>query len=145
MKVQFTRLDSDAQVPTYATLGAAGVDLRAMLHDPLYLHPGEAKIIGTGIAIHIGDPTYCGKLYPRSGLGSKHGIVLGNGTGILDSDYQGEIKVCLWNRSDNGYEIEPGERIAQLVITPVMQVEFEEVNAFEASKRGAEGFGSTGK
>jgi dUTP pyrophosphatase len=120
------------------------MDLCALLAEPLMLHPGEQHMIPTGLAMYIGDPAYCGKIYPRSGLGAKHGLVLGNLVGLIDSDYQGELMICLWNRSYRTYEIQPGERIAQMVIEPVKRAAFRLVEAFEASERGEGGFGSTG-
>lgn len=143
--VQIRRLHPEAQIPAYATPGAAAIDLRAILPHPVWLQPGQQAMIGTGLAIYIGDPAYCGKIYPRSGLGAKHGIVLGNGTGVIDADYQGEILVCLWNRSDRAYEIQPGERIAQMCCEVVERFAFQEVSEFAASERGAGGFGSSGR
>lgn len=143
--VQIKRLHADAVIPSYAKPGDAAVDLCAILPHATWLQPGQQQFIGTGLAIHIGDPAYCGKIYPRSGLGAKHGIVLGNGTGVIDSGFQGEIMVCLWNRSDRAYEIQPGERIAQMALEVVERFKFEEVAEFAASERGAGGFGSTGK
>ena len=133
------------QMPAYATTGSAGLDLRAMLDEALVLQPGETKLIKTGLAIHLKDPGYAAMILPRSGLGHKHGIVLGNLVGLIDSDYQGELMVSTWNRSDTPFTIEPMERIAQLVIVPVIQMEMEVVDEFEASDRGTGGFGSTGK
>ena len=131
-------------LPAYATPGSAGLDLRACLDAPLVLEPGQSQLIPTGLAIHIGDPGLAAMLLPRSGLGHKHGIVLGNLVGLIDSDYQGQVMVSLWNRGAQAYVIQPGERIAQMVVVPVVQVEFEVVEEFEASVRGAGGFGSTG-
>jgi len=131
--------------PAYATPGAAGLDLRACLDAPLALAPGEAQLVPTGLAIHIGDPGYAAMILPRSGLGHKHGIVLGNLVGLIDSDYQGQLMVSAWNRSREPFTIQPLERIAQLVIVPVAQVRLNVVEAFAASARGAGGFGSTGK
>ena len=133
-----------AQLPAYATPGAAGLDLRACLDEPLHLAPGAAALIPTGLAIHIGDPGLAAMLLPRSGLGHKHGIVLGNLVGLIDSDYQGPLMVSCWNRSDRAFVLQPMERIAQLVIVPVVQADFRVVETFEASARGAGGFGSTG-
>lgn len=132
-------------LPTYATSGSAGMDLRACLEAPLTVAPGETKLIDTGFSIFIGDPTLAATILPRSGLGHKHGIVLGNLVGLIDSDYQGPLMVSCWNRSDTAYTIEPGERIAQLVILPVIKAAFEVVNEFEESERGDGGFGSTGR
>jgi len=133
------------QLPTYATPGSAGLDLRACLPAPLVLQPGEAQLLPTGIAIHIGDPGLAAMILPRSGLGHKHGIVLGNLVGLIDSDYQGQVLVSCWNRGREAFEVKPMERIAQLVIVPVVQVELNVVESFEESTRGAGGFGSTGK
>ena len=133
------------QLPTYATPGSAGLDLRACIDAPLVLAPGEAQLIGTGLAIHIADPGLAAMILPRSGLGHKHGIVLGNLVGLIDSDYQGPLMVSLWNRGQAKFTIQPMDRIAQLVLVPVKQVEFEVVDEFAASARGAGGFGSTGK
>lgn len=132
-------------LPAYATPGAAGLDLRAALNEPLTLHPGETKLIPTGIAIHLGDPGLAAMILPRSGLGHKHGIVLGNLVGLIDSDYQGELMVSTWNRGQSAFTIAPLERLAQLVIVPVVQVAFNVVDAFASSERGNQGFGSTGR
>ena len=132
------------KMPSYATEGSAGLDLRAMLDEPLTLNPGETKLIKTGLAIHLADPGYAALILPRSGLGHKHGIVLGNLVGLIDSDYQGELMVSTWNRGTAPFTIEPMERIAQLVIVPVVQMQMNIVDDFEASDRGAGGFGSTG-
>lgn len=133
------------KMPAYATAGSAGLDLRAMLDEPLTLAPGETKLIKTGLAIHLADPNYAALILPRSGLGHKHGIVLGNLVGLIDSDYQGELMVSTWNRGQEAFTIEPMERIAQLVIVPVVQMQMNIVDDFAASDRGAGGFGSTGK
>ncbi len=133
------------QLPHYATPGAAGLDLRACIEAPVTLAPGATELIPTGIAIHIGDARYAALILPRSGLGHKHGIVLGNLVGLIDSDYQGQLMVSCWNRGGASFTINPLERIAQLVIVPVLQVEFNVVESFEESSRGAGGFGSTGK
>ncbi len=133
------------QLPGYATAGAAGLDLRACIDAPLALAPGDTQLVPTGIAIHLGDPGYAALVLPRSGLGHKHGIVLGNLVGLIDSDYQGEIMVSCWNRGRESFTIQPLERIAQLVVVPVVRVEFNVVEEFAASDRGAGGFGSTGK
>ena len=133
------------QLPAYATPGSAGLDLRACLDAPITLEPNGWQLVGTGIAIHLADPGYAALILPRSGLGHKHGIVLGNLVGLIDSDYQGELKVSAWNRSDVPFVLQPMERLAQLVIVPVVQVELNVVESFEESARGAGGFGSTGK
>ncbi|AEV25928.1 MULTISPECIES: dUTP diphosphatase [Azospira] len=131
--------------PQYATPGSAGLDLRACIEAPVKLHPGETQLIPTGIAIHLNDPGMAAMILPRSGLGHKHGIVLGNLVGLIDSDYQGEIMVSTWNRGKEAFTINPLDRIAQLVVVPVLQVQFNLVDEFAASDRGAGGFGSTGK
>ena len=133
------------QLPQYATPGSAGLDLRACVDAPLPLNPGQCELIPTGIAIHINDPGYAAVILPRSGLGHKHGIVLGNLVGLIDSDYQGQLFVSTWNRGSTPFVVNPMERLAQLVIIPIMQVEFNVVDDFGASDRGAGGFGSTGK
>jgi len=132
-------------LPAYATRGSAGLDLRACIDAPLTLAPGASELIPTGLAIHIADPAYAAVILPRSGLGHKHGIVLGNLVGLIDSDYQGPLMVSAWNRGDQPFVLEPLERLAQLVIVPVQQVEFDIVDEFDDSERGAGGFGSTGK
>ncbi|TXL66233.1 dUTP diphosphatase [Zeimonas arvi] len=132
------------QMPHYATAGSAGLDLRACLDAPLTLAPGDAQLIPTGMAIHLGHPGYAAMILPRSGLGTKHGIVLGNLVGLIDSDYQGPLMVSCWNRGKAAFTIEPMERVAQMVVVPVVQVEMNVVEGFEASERGAGGFGSTG-
>ncbi len=132
-------------LPHYATPGAAGLDLRACLEAPLTLAPGQSQLVSSGIAIHVGDPGYAAVILPRSGLGSKNGIVLGNLVGLIDSDYQGPLMVSLWNRGAASFTVQPLDRIAQLVVVPVVQVEFEVVEEFAASARGAGGFGSTGR
>jgi dUTP pyrophosphatase len=134
-----------ALLPHYATRGAAGLDLRACITAPLNLAPGDSDLVSSGIAIHVGDPGYAAMVLPRSGLGAKNGIVLGNLVGLIDSDYQGPLMVSLWNRGRAAFTIQPLDRIAQLIVVPVMQVEFEVVEEFAASARGAGGFGSTGK
>ena len=134
-----------AQLPQYATPGSAGLDLRACLEKPLTLAPGQTELIPSGIAIHLADPGLAAVILPRSGLGHKHGIVLGNLVGLIDSDYQGQVFVSTWNRGNAPFTIEPMERLAQLVIIPVVQVDFNVVADFGASRRGAGGFGSTGK
>jgi len=132
-------------LPHYGTPGAAGLDLRACLDAPLTLKPGDSQLVPSGIAIHIGDPGFAAIVLPRSGLGAKHGIVLGNLVGLIDSDYQGQVFVSVWNRGQAAFTIQPMDRIAQLVVVPVQQVEFNLVEEFSASSRGAGGFGSTGK
>lgn len=133
------------QLPAYATAGSAGLDLRACIDAPLEIAPGETQLIPTGIAIHIADPGYAALILPRSGLGHKHGIVLGNLVGLIDSDYQGQLMVSTWNRGQTTFTLNPMERLAQLVIVPVMQVGFNVVEDFGDSERGSGGFGSTGK
>jgi len=133
------------QLPHYATAGSAGLDLRACLDKPVELAPGAAELVPTGVAIHIADPGYAAMILPRSGLGHKNGIVLGNLVGLIDSDYQGQLMVSVWNRGKASFTIQPMERIAQMVIVPVMQVELNIVDDFAVSNRGAGGFGSTGK
>ena len=132
-------------LPAYATPGSAGLDLRACLDAPLVLAPGQAELIPTGLSIHIGDPGLAAMLLPRSGLGHKHGIVLGNLVGLIDSDYQGPLMVSCWNRGSAAFTVQPMERIAQMVIVPVVQARFNVVESFDASQRGEGGFGSTGK
>ena len=133
------------QLPAYATAGSAGLDLRACLDAPLALAPGQAQLIPTGLAIHIADPGLAAMILPRSGLGHKHGIVLGNLVGLIDADYQGPLMVSCWNRGAAPFTVQPFERIAQLVIVPVVQAEFRVVESFDASERGSGGFGSTGR
>jgi dUTP pyrophosphatase len=133
------------QLPAYGTPGSAGLDLRACIDAPLILQPGETHLVPTGLAIHIGNPGYAAMILPRSGLGHKHGIVLGNLVGLIDSDYQGQLMVSTWNRGQTEFTLNPMERLAQLVIVPVMQVGFNVVEEFTSSERGAGGFGSTGK
>ncbi len=132
-------------LPHYATPGAAGLDLRACIDAPRVLEPGDAQLVPSGIAIHLADPGYAALVLPRSGLGATHGIVLGNLVGLIDSDYQGQILVSVWNRGRAAFTVQPMERIAQLVVVPVQQVEFELVEEFRASTRGSRGFGSTGR
>lgn len=143
--IQLRILDERARAPEYATPGSAGLDLRALLDAPLTLAPGDTQLIRTGLSIHIADPGLAAVVLPRSGLGHKHGIVLGNLVGLIDSDYQGELMVSCWNRGRDSFTIEPGERIAQLVILPVVQARFSVVDTFEASQRGEGGFGSSGR
>ena len=147
MKIDVKILDARLaqQLPAYATPGSAGLDLRACLEQPLTLQPGSCELIPTGLAIHLCDPGYAGLILPRSGLGHKHGIVLGNLVGLIDSDYQGQLLVSAWNRSTQAFTIEPMERLAQLVVVPVVQAQFQVVQEFAAtSARGAGGYGSTG-
>jgi len=139
------RIGKEFPLPHYATPGSAGLDLRACLDAPLTLAPGQTQLIPTGIAIHLDEPGLAAVLLPRSGLGHKHGIVLGNLVGLIDSDYQGQVMVSCWNRGGVPFTIEPGERIAQMVVVPVVQVDFEIVEEFTASHRGAGGFGSSGR
>lgn len=133
------------QLPTYATAGSAGLDLRACIDAPICIAPGETHLIPTGLAIHVANPAYAAMILPRSGLGHKHGIVLGNLVGLIDSDYQGQLMVSTWNRGQTAFTLEPMERLAQLVIVPVLQVGFNIVDEFDTSERGSGGFGSTGK
>jgi dUTP pyrophosphatase len=145
MQIQVRRLDPRIEAaPTYATVGSAGLDLKAAIDAPLTLAPGATELIPTGLSIFIEDPGYAGLILPRSGLGHKHGIVLGNLVGLIDSDYQGPLMVSAWNRSHQAHTFEPLDRIAQLVIVPIVQAQFRWVEAFEASSRGEGGFGSTG-
>jgi dUTP pyrophosphatase len=139
------RLGVEFPLPAYATGGSAGLDLRALLKAPLELAPGRAELIPTGLAIYLEDPGLAAVVLPRSGLGHRHGVVLGNLVGLIDSDYQGELMVSCWNRSGESFTLKPGERIAQLVVVPVVQVELEVVAQFEASARGAGGFGHSGR
>ena len=132
-------------MPSYASQGAAGLDLRACLEAALTLEPGDAQLVPSGIAIHLGDAGYAALVLPRSGLGARHGIVIGNLVGLIDSDYQGQIFVSVWNRGRSAFTIQPMERIAQIIVVPVQQVEFAVVEEFEASARGSAGFGSTGR
>ncbi len=138
------RIGKSIPLPAYATDGSAGLDLRACLDEPLLLEPGQAHLVPTGLAIHLDDPGLAAVLLPRSGLGHKHGVVLGNLVGLIDSDYQGQVMVSTWNRGSHPYTIQPGERIAQMVIVPVVQAALEIVDTFEESERGAGGFGSSG-
>jgi deoxyuridine 5'-triphosphate nucleotidohydrolase len=145
LKILDPRLGRDYSLPEYATRGSAGLDLRACIEQPLELAPGEAELLPTGLAIHIDDPGLAAVLLPRSGLGHKHGIVLGNLVGLIDSDYQGQVFVSAWNRGKTTFTIHPGERIAQMVIVPVVRARFEVVADFTASERGAGGFGHSGR
>jgi dUTP pyrophosphatase len=145
VKILNDKIGTEIPLPSYATEGSAGVDLRACLDQALTLEPGQTELIPTGIAIHISDPNLAATILPRSGLGHKHGIVLGNLVGLIDSDYQGQLFISCWNRGNTSFQIEPGDRIAQLVILPVVQVEFDLVSEFEQSDRGEGGFGHSGK
>ncbi len=145
LKVLDSRIGTDYPLPHYATAGSAGLDLRAMLDAPLTIEPGQTELIQTGIAIHIADPSLAAVILPRSGLGHKHGLVLGNLVGLIDSDYQGPLMVSAWNRGNDRFVMEPGERLAQLVVVPVVQAEFEVVDEFVATDRGAGGFGHSGR
>jgi len=145
LKILDPRLGTTIPLPEYATEGSAGLDLRACIDAPLTLAPGQTELVPTGIAIHIGDPGLAAVILPRSGLGHKHGIVLGNLVGLIDSDYQGQLFVSVWNRGQAPFTLEVGERMAQLVFVPVVQAHFEVVDEFHASQRGTGGFGSTGR
>lgn len=145
LKILDPRVGRDFPLPQYATEGSAGLDLRALLDGPQALAPGATVLVRTGLAIYIGDPGYAAVILPRSGLGHKHGIVLGNLVGLIDSDYQGELMLSCWNRGSAQFVIEPGERMAQLVIVPVAQAEFQVVEVFEDTARGTGGFGHTGR
>ncbi|MDM7322892.1 MAG: dUTP diphosphatase [Gammaproteobacteria bacterium] len=145
LKILDPRLGTEIPLPEYATAGSAGLDLRACIDAPLTLAPGQTELVPTGIAIHIGDPGLAAVILPRSGLGHKHGIVLGNLVGLIDSDYQGQLFVSLWNRGSTSFTLAVGERMAQLVFVPVVQARFEVVDGFEATDRGVGGFGSTGR
>ncbi len=147
MKVDVKILDARMreQLPTYATLGSAGLDLRACIDSPLEMQSGDTFLMPTGLAVHVADPGYCALVLPRSGMGFKNGIVLANLVGLIDSDYQGQLMVPLWNRSQKAFTLNPLERVAQMIIVPVMQAQFNVVEEFTATERGAGGFGSTGK
>lgn len=144
LKVLDDRIGKEIPLPEHATVGSAGMDLRACIDDPFTLQPGDTELIPTGIAIHISDPKLAATILPRSGLGHKHGIVLGNLVGLIDSDYQGQLYVSVWNRGDKEFTIEVGDRIAQLVFLPVIQVDFDLVDEFDDSDRGEGGFGHSG-
>lgn len=144
LKVLDARLGNEFPLPDYATASSAGMDLRALCQQPIILQPGEAQLIPTGMAIHIGDPNLCAILLPRSGLGHKNGIVLGNLVGLIDADYQGPLMVSTWNRGNAAFTIHPGDRIAQLVLLPIARARFKQVQEFEQSARGDGGFGHTG-
>ena len=145
VKVLDARLGQEWAMPAYATTGSAGLDLRACLDEAIEIAAGETVLVKTGLAIYIEDPNFAGLILPRSGLGHKHGIVLGNLVGLIDSDYQGELMISVWNRGQNTFRLEPGERLAQYVLVPVVHAEFEQVEEFVASERGAGGFGHTGQ
>ncbi|MCH2041161.1 MAG: dUTP diphosphatase [Saccharospirillaceae bacterium] len=145
VKVLDSRIGNEIPMPEYATSGSAGLDLRACLDAPLTLHPGETQLIRTGLSIYIEDPSLAAMLLPRSGLGHKHGIVLGNLVGLIDSDYQGELMVSCWNRGQDSFTIEVGDRLAQMVLVPVVQAEFELVEEFQQTERGDGGFGHSGR
>ncbi len=144
LKVLDARLGSEWPLPAYATEASAGLDLRAALDAPLVLEPGDAALVPSGISIHIADPALCAVILPRSGLGHKHGIVLGNGTGLIDADYQGPLMISVWNRGRETFTMQPGDRIAQLMLLPVVRATLQVVDEFEVSARGAGGFGHTG-
>ncbi|MDO7641339.1 MAG: dUTP diphosphatase [Reinekea forsetii] len=145
LKILDPRMGTEFELPTYGTPGSAGMDLRACLSEPLTLEPGQTQLISTGLAIFLDDPSIAATILPRSGLGHKHGIVLGNLVGLIDSDYQGELMVSCWNRGHSAFTIEPGDRIAQLVLLPVLQANFTLVEDFAPTERGIGGFGSTGR
>lgn len=145
VKILDSRLGTTWPLPHHATAGSAGIDLRACLDEPLLLQPNSTVLVKTGLAIYIADPHYAGLILPRSGLGHKHGIVLGNLVGLIDSDYQGELMVSVWNRGTGEFMLEPGERMAQYVLVPVIQAQFDIVTEFEQSERGSGGFGHTGR
>ena len=145
VKVLDSRLGTEWPMPTYATAGSAGLDLRACVDSSTVIEPGQTVLVKTGLAIYIQDTGFAGMILPRSGLGHKYGIVLGNLVGLIDSDYQGELMVSVWNRSQTAFSLEPGERLAQYVLVPVVQAEFEQVDEFVATERGTGGFGHTGK
>jgi dUTP pyrophosphatase len=145
LKILDQRVGDSIPLPHYATDGSAGMDMRACIDEPITVAPGETVLVPTGLAIHVADPALAAVLLPRSGLGHKHGLVLGNLTGLIDSDYQGQVFISCWNRSSTSYEVQPAERIAQMVFVPVEQVEFKVVEEFAASERGAGGFGHSGK
>jgi len=145
LKILDPRIGDSIPLPHYATEGSAGMDMRACIDEALTVAPGETVLVPTGLAIHVADPGLAAVLLPRSGLGHKHGLVLGNLTGLIDSDYQGQVFISCWNRSATSYEVQPAERIAQMVFVPVEQVQLEVVEEFDSSKRGAGGFGHSGK
>lgn len=145
VKILDSRIGDTLPLPSYATEGSAGMDLRALLDEALVIEPGATHLVRTGLAIHLADPSLAGIVLPRSGLGHKHGIVLGNLVGLIDSDYQGELMISVWNRGQTSFTLEPGERLAQYVIVPVIQAELEVVEDFAATERGTGGFGSSGR
>ena len=145
VKILDSRIGDTLPLPSYATEGSAGMDLRALLDEALIIEPGTTHLVRTGLAIHLADPSLAGIILPRSGLGHKHGIVLGNLVGLIDSDYQGELMISVWNRGQTRFSLEPGERLAQYVIVPVIQAELEVVEDFAATERGSGGFGSSGR
>ena len=144
LKVLDARFGGQWPLPAYATIASAGLDLRAALEEPLVLQPGDTALVPSGLAIHLGDPGLCAVILPRSGLGHKHGIVLGNGTGLIDADYQGPLLISVWNRGREAFTMQPGDRIAQLVVLPIVRATLQVVEEFETSARGAGGFGHTG-
>ena len=144
IKVLDVRFGREWPLPAYATAASAGLDLRAALDEPLALEPGDTALVPSGLAIHLGDPGLCAVILPRSGLGHKHGIVLGNGTGLIDADYQGPLLISVWNRGREAFTMQPGDRIAQLVVLPIVRATLQVVEAFETSARGAGGFGHSG-
>ena len=144
LKILDARFGREWALPEYATPSSAGLDLRAALETALTLQPGDAALVPSGLAIHVGDPTMCAVILPRSGLGHKHGIVLGNGTGLIDADYQGPLMISVWNRGREAFTIQPGDRIAQLVVLPIVRATLRVVDEFEASQRGEGGFGHSG-
>ncbi|MDI9237898.1 dUTP diphosphatase [Lysobacter sp. LF1] len=144
LKILDARFGGEWPLPTYATQASAGLDLRAALDEALTLQPGDTALVPSGLSIHLGDPTMCAVILPRSGLGHKHGIVLGNGTGLIDADYQGPLLISVWNRGREAFTMQPGDRIAQLVILPIVRATLQVVEEFETSARGAGGFGHTG-
>ncbi|QQP94574.1 dUTP diphosphatase [Lysobacter enzymogenes] len=144
LKILDPRFGDEWPLPAYATPASAGLDLRAALEHELVLQPGDAALLPSGLAVHVGDPTMCAVVLPRSGLGHKHGIVLGNGTGLIDADYQGPLLISVWNRGREAYTIQPGDRVAQLVLLPIVRAQLQVVEQFQASERGEGGFGHTG-
>ncbi len=144
IKVLDRRIGDQWPLPAYATQASAGLDLRAALDAPLTLQPGDVALVPSGLAIHLGDPELCAVILPRSGLGHKHGIVLGNGTGLIDADYQGALQISVWNRGREAFTMQPGDRIAQLVVLPIVRATLQLVEEFEASARGSDGFGHSG-
>ncbi|SJZ80341.1 dUTP pyrophosphatase [Oceanospirillum multiglobuliferum] len=145
VKILNPKIGTELPLPSYATEGSAGMDLRACIDEAITIEPGQTVLVGTGLAIHIGDPKLAGIILPRSGLGHKHGIVLGNLVGLIDSDYQGELMISCWNRGQTAFTLEPGERLAQYVLVPVVQAQLNIVTDFEATDRGAGGFGHSGR